>query len=234
MDQHYDVRLNPELEELTTQGYTAIELSVKKPTRQIVVHVSSDIIKIDPDRTKVIKHSSQGDASEVRVDFQITDDDFFHVDGAILWGRAYYRLILGEELQPNEHKEMRYSVEFSFTGTIGNKTSFFTKPDGGGNILAATKFGHINARSAFPCFDEPGLKAKFTVELVVPGGYQAYSNMLPNKTNRKKRVITFDESPVMSSYLVAFVITKYKYKESRTERGVIVRSFFLENDLALV
>ena len=199
-----------------------------------MVHASSDIIKIDPDRTKVIKHSSQGDASEVRVDYQITDDDFFHIDGAILWGRAYYRLILAEELQPNEHKEVRYSVEFSFTGIIGNKTSFFTKPDGGGNIIAATKFGHINARSAFPCFDEPGLKAKFTVELVVPGGYQAYSNMLPNKTNRKKRVITFDESPVMSSYLVAFVITKYKYKESRTERGVIVRSFFLETNLALV
>lgn len=49
----------------------------------------------------------------------------------------------------------------------------------GFRCIATTKFEPTFARQAFPCFDEPNLKAGFTVRLVHPSGdgYGALSNM---------------------------------------------------------
>ena len=43
--------------------------------------------------------------------------------------------------------------------------------------LATSKFEPVDARRAFPCFDEPNIKATYTVHLVHQDGYTALSNM---------------------------------------------------------
>ena len=136
-----------------------------------MVHSDSDILQIDPERTKVTKINYQGYASEVKVVYQTYD--------SMSWGKEYYRILLAEELQPNKHNDVIYKVEFYFTGKLLNAgdKGFYTTKDGGGDIMASTLFSMVFARKAFPCFDEPDLKAEFEITLVYPDGYTPVTNM---------------------------------------------------------
>jgi puromycin-sensitive aminopeptidase len=78
--------------------------------------------------------------------------------------------------------------------------------------LVVTQFETTGARAAFPCFDEPALKAPFTASLVVPrrAGLAALANMpeIGRTIGRGGAVetVSFAPSPPISTYLVAFTV----------------------------
>ena len=93
--------------------------------------------------------------------------------------------------------------------------------------IIVTQFEQTGARSAFPCFDEPGLKAEFRAAIIVPqrAGLVVLTNMpeesrsvVPGRPHMAR--VQFATSPPMSTYLVAFVIGELtKISSSVAGRG---------------
>jgi len=78
-----------------------------------------------------------------------------------------------------------------------------------------------DARRAFPCFDEPALKAKFTITLVADKSMTCLSNMdvaEEKDVGDSKVAVKFNTSPLMSTYLVAFIVGHLNYIETKDFR----------------
>ena len=88
--------------------------------------------------------------------------------------------------------------------------------------MATTQFEATDARAAFPCFDEPEFKSQFIVTLVHEKGYKALSNMPVEKVITRNDGFMeshFEETVKMSTYLLAFIVSDFAYKETHTKAG---------------
>lgn len=91
-----------------------------------------------------------------------------------------------------------------------------------------TLFVPDRARTAFPCFDQPDLKARYTLSLSVPAGWSAVSNTRVAKSTTKG-LITFDESEPLPTYLFAFAAGKFQYQQY-TAGGRTIGAYYRESD----
>jgi len=90
--------------------------------------------------------------------------------------------------------------------------------------LLATQFESHHAREVFPCIDEPEAKATFDVVLTTESDVTVLSNMPTREQNASgdSLVTSFDTSPKMSVYLLAFVVGELHPKSTTTNSGVEV------------
>jgi cytosol alanyl aminopeptidase len=72
-----------------------------------------------------------------------------------------------------------------------------------------TQFEPLDARLAFPCFDEPDMKATWQLTLRIPEGLRAFGNMPVDATSAPEggwRNVSFQRTPRLPSYLIAFAV----------------------------
>ncbi len=96
--------------------------------------------------------------------------------------------------------------------------------DGEKKELIATQLESHYARQAFPCVDEPEAKATFDVTLQTEQDVTVLGNM-PVKLQRIENDLlttTFQTTPRMSTYLVAWVVGELQKKTATTNSGVEV------------
>ena len=87
------------------------------------------------------------------------------------------------------------------------------------------------ARTLFPCFDQPNLKAAYTLTLEVPDHWVAVSNTAPNETflENKRKTIRFGTTEPLSTYLFSFVAGEFQ-QETQTRNGRSISLYHRETD----
>ncbi|GBN33375.1 Glutamyl aminopeptidase [Araneus ventricosus] len=104
--------------------------------------------------------------------------------------------------------------------------SSYKTSDGRKRYLATTHFQPTLARAAFPCFDEPAMKATFQLTVIHEEGYNAYFNSEVYQTEpygNGLSITVFDKTLKMSTYLVAFVVCDFKALQKMSPDGINVR-----------
>ena len=232
----YDFKLVVHMENLTTRGEVKIGVEVVQTSSTITLHANSSFIKINHDNVAV--QGTDGGA-EIPVMGHKEDEE-----------KEFYEIKLGSQVKAGQ----RLSITLPYTGlirdgrtgtvimnstdTTGNITNhhgFYVSTDGEWGLMGLTKFEPNGARKALPCFDEPHLKATFTVSLARPKQYSSLGNM-PSKEEgvvmEEDEGYLWDHYPKsvnMSTYLLKWVVSKYGYAEAVTKRGVKVRAFYGKN-----
>lgn len=125
-----------------------------------------------------------------------------------------------------------YTIEIKFSANITEPMMglYPCRYDQNGDTkyLLATQFESHHAREAFPCIDEPSAKATFDLTLITQVGDTVLSNTSEKgtpKTANGRKTTVFETTPIMSSYLLAFVIGDMVSVEGKTKRGITVRSW---------
>ncbi len=98
-----------------------------------------------------------------------------------------------------------------------------------------TLFVPARARLAFPVFDQPDLKGRWTVTLEHPAKWQSAANgaELSRSTNGDRVTVKFAETEPLPTYLVAFIAGDFKV-ETAERNGRTFRMFHRETDAAKV
>ena len=124
-------------------------------------------------------------------------------------------------------------VSMSFDGILNSDMAGFYKSgyvdaDGNKKVMANTQFEALDARRAFPCWDEPAIKATFALTMIIPSELTAISNMPATCTTslpKKLKRVTFAVTPRMSTYLLAWAVGEFDYIEGSAKSGVTIRVF---------
>ena len=98
-----------------------------------------------------------------------------------------------------------------------------------------TLFVPARAHLAFPCFDQPDLKARYTLTLDVPAGWEAVSNAATaaSEARADRTWVRFAETEPISTYLFAFVAGRFSMETARRNDREF-RMFHRETDAAKV
>lgn len=208
---HYDLEITPDTEQLTFSGQVTVLLrKTGRPSQRITFHQHG--LKITG--ATIIKKDKKGDRElpVVRINNQDTLDEV--------------RLHTSEMVYSGE-----YIVTMEFSGVItkgmtGLYPCYFNL-DGHEHILLATQFESHYARELFPCIDEPEAKATFDLTLIAPKDLTALSNMPvkaqePVSSTSTLVATSFETTPKMSTYLLAFAIGEFQSKSTQTKRGTTV------------
>lgn len=213
---HYDITLYPDIYNGNGwfYGNESVEIQINKDTSYILIHFNfMNITKTS------LKNNYTGSPIGIKRTFPYEENQFWVVETVTPIRRgSVVRL------------ETQYdgSLTRSIVGLY--KSRYVNSITGETRYLATSKFEPVDARRAFPSFDEPNIKAQYTIHLVHQPGYTALSNMpevltVPWSEDSSLMKTSFQRSVDMSTYLVCFIVCDFHYLEARTKTNIPVRTY---------
>jgi puromycin-sensitive aminopeptidase len=195
----YELRFELEFDAWTSAGWERITLRSARPSREITLHaLELDIVAATIDGKNKLEKAIMNAESETAT------------------------LRFASDIPAGEH-----TLEIAWKGGIRDSLRGLYRSLRGEERYAATQFEAADARRAFPCFDEPEFKARFSLELIHPAGNAAIANMpitSQEQVDERRTRTVFRETPKISSYLVAFTVGPYEFTPTATSpSGIPVR-----------
>ncbi|XP_074533301.1 aminopeptidase N-like [Halichoeres trimaculatus] len=218
----YHVTLWPELTENTEglyifTGDTTVEFECVEETNLILIHSNKLNYTKQNGHFATLTSASGGKVPSIKETLLKTQTQYLvvHLDGNLIKGQ-------------------KYKLNTKFTGELADDLGGFYRSEYmEGNkkkVVATTQMQPTDARKAFPCFDEPAMKAIFHITLKHDVGTVALSNG-KQKTTRQVKIgdrtvqeTVFEPTERMSTYLLAFIVSDFT-SISQTIDNVLIRIF---------
>lgn len=113
-------------------------------------------------------------------------------------------------------------LAITYQGTLNDYSqegfykTFFVDEEFNQIFLLSTYLRPTYARLAFPCYDEPQIRATFQLEIQHDKNYKAISNTKAvNRTDQENYAVTrFETTPEMPCYLLSFVVSRLESIEN--------------------
>lgn len=205
---NYVLTLKPNLNDFVFGGEVEIEIKIKTETNQILLN-----------------------SIELEFDKATLDYKLYKIDSESI------KFCEKSEVATINFKETLEPgiaiLIIKFTGILNEKLKGFYRsvyqlPSGEQKYAAVTQFEAIDARRAFPCWDEPSRKATFDVRIIAGADQTVVSNMPlieSHVVDSKLRKFIFSRSPRMSTYLLAFIIGEFDFVEGFDKNGILIRVY---------
>jgi len=212
-DLHYRLSLTVEPKAPRMQGHAAIEFRLsRKPAAALVL----DFRDLNP-RGDVIDGSARG----------------------LKVNQAAVKLVQGNGhiiIPTASLKAGENNIELDFDSGIAAASRAITRyvDSQDGSEYLYSLFVPMDASLAFPCFDQPDLKARFTLTLNTPKEWTAISNTKVQSSIHTPLTTQwhFDETKPISTYLFAFATGPFERLEGPTVRGVPLQLYVRKSMLA--
>jgi aminopeptidase N len=222
---HYDILIEPAADARTFHGVARIDIDVLQPVRTIVLNAvelrfSSALLE---DQAAAQSNVPPPARSPSRVDIEPNGETAsFTFAEPVAPGR--YRLVVDYDGVVNSTAQGLFAL--TYDGVHGR------------DQMLITQFEATDARRFMPCWDEPALKATFTLSVVAPADRTVVSNTPVGEIAEAgpglKRV-RFQQTPEMSTYLLFLGIGDFERIETSvgetkisvlTKRGDIEKARF--------
>ncbi|WP_041856320.1 M1 family metallopeptidase [Candidatus Korobacter versatilis] len=184
---HYSLKFAPDFSSSTFQGDETIDVRVLSATDAIVLNALELEIK-----SATVTVAGKELTASVTADAE-NETVTLHVPSQLTVGSA--------------------TIHIGYTGRLNDKLRGLYRSEANNRRYAVSQFEAVDARVAFPSFDEPSYKATFDITTVVDQGDTAISNgriVSDEPGPAGKHTIKFSTTPKMSSYLVALTVGDWK------------------------
>ena len=198
--EHYDLWFAPDFKTDRFRGRETIRVRLPKPTNRVTLH-AAEITFED------VRITTQAGAQPATVaPDQKSETATLTVSKEMPAGAA--------------------TIDITYTGVLNDKLRGFYLSKANGRKYAVSQMEATDARRAFPSFDEPALKATFSITLMVDEADTAISNgaQLSDTAGPDpgKHTVVFAKTKPMSTYLVALLVGDFVCRGT-TAGGVPLR-----------